>query len=494
MNVLLVYPRYPETFWSFSNVLSFISKKAAFPPLGLLTIAAMLPEAWNRRLVDANVAPLRDEDLAWADLVMISAMLIQVEPAREIVARAKALGQDRGRRRAGLQRPARAFSRGGPPGPERGRGHPAALPGRVRAGRGRAYLRLQGRAPTLALTPVPDWSLIDMKQYATMSVQYSRGCPFNCEFCDIVIMNGRTPRTKSPEQMLTELQALYDAGWRSTVFVVDDNFIGNTVRVKGMLRALVDWQKARGYPFTFLTEASTNLADDQELMGLMSAANFSKVFLGIETPSVESLKECGKHQNATRNLAEAVRTIQSQGLQVMGGFIVGFDHDTERIFESQIGFIQKVGVVTAMVGLLNAIPGTRLWHRLKAEGRLLGEATGENTDGTINFVPRMDRETLLAGYRKILATIYSPKHYYRRVSTFIANYNPTVRRRLTFEELRAFAKSTVRIGLVSRASLQYWKLLIKTALTKRQALPTAVELAIYWLHFNKVARRVMQRG
>ncbi len=493
MNVLLVYPRYPETFWSFSNVLSFISKKAAFPPLGLLTIAAMLPEAWNRRLVDANVAPLRDEDLAWADLVMISAMLIQVEPAREIVARAKALGK--------------TVVAGGPA----FNAQPELFPEvdhlvlneaevtlplfLAEFGRGVAErIYASKERPDIALTPVPDWSLIDMKQYATMSVQYSRGCPFNCEFCDIVIMNGRTPRTKSPEQMLTELQALYDAGWRSTVFVVDDNFIGNTVRVKGMLRALVDWQKARGYPFTFLTEASTNLADDQELMGLMSAANFSKVFLGIETPSVESLKECGKHQNATRNLAEAVRTIQSQGLQVMGGFIVGFDHDTERIFESQIGFIQKVGVVTAMVGLLNAIPGTRLWHRLKAEGRLLGEATGENTDGTINFVPRMDRETLLAGYRKILATIYSPKHYYRRVSTFIANYNPTVRRRLTFEELRAFAKSTVRIGLVSRASLQYWKLLIKTALTKRQALPTAVELAIYWLHFNKVARRVMQRG
>ena len=303
-------------------------------------------------------------------------------------------------------------------------------------------------------------------------------------------MNGRIPRTKTPEQMKKEFQALYDAGWRKSVFIVDDNFIGNRQEVKKMLPALIEWQKKHKYPFTLLTEASTDLANDADLMQMMSSANFFKVFLGLETPDKESLKECGKYQNSSRNLVEAVHTIHKQGMQVMGGFIVGFDNDTETIFESQITFIQQIGVVTAMVGVLTALPQTRLWKRLKAEGRLLGGATGENTDGVLNFMPRMGVETLHDGYKKILSAIYSPKYYYQRINTFLENYNPTVKSRVGRTDISAFLKSLWRIGIVSRARFHYWKLLIRTFIRKRMALPIAVELAIYGLHYEKITRRI----
>jgi len=344
--------------------------------------------------------------------------------------------------------------------------------------------------PDITKTPVPLWSLINFKDYVTMAVQYSRGCPFNCEFCDIIIMNGRIPRTKIPEQMINELQSLYDVGWKGSLFIVDDNFIGNKANVKKMLALLIKWQKEHKYPFKILTEASVNLAEDEELMDMMSAANFNKVFLGIETPDVGSLKECGKMQNVTIDPVEAVKIIHQNGMQVMGGFIVGFDSDTESIFEAQIKFIQKIGVVTAMVGLLTAAPQTRLWHRLKAEGRLLGETSGENTDGSLNFLPKMGKEKLIEGYKKILSTIYSPKNYYKRINTFIRNYSPTVKGKIPKEDVKAFLKSLWQVGILSKARLRYWKLIIKTSLTKRKALPAAVELTIYHQHFEKVAKKI----
>jgi len=289
--------------------------------------------------------------------------------------------------------------------------------------------------------------------------------------------------------MKREFQALFDAGWRKSVFIVDDNFIGNTKEVKQLLPHLIDWQREHHFPFTLLTEVSANLARDEELMRLMSAANFFKVFMGLETPNHESLLECGKKQNTAGSMASAVDTIHRHGMQVMGGFIVGFDHDPENIFEMQVRFIQQIGVVTAMVGILTALPQTRLWHRLKAEGKLINGATGENTDGRLNFQPKMKKK-LLAGYQKLLATLYSPKHYYQRINTFLRNYTPTARTRLTGEDLLAFLRAGWRLGIVSKARLRYWQLIIKTTLVKRRALPIAVELAIHGFHFEKILERV----
>jgi radical SAM superfamily enzyme YgiQ (UPF0313 family) len=488
MNILLVYPQYPDTFWSFKHALKFVAKKAAFPPLGLLTVAAMLPAEWSKRLVDVNVAALKDEDITWAEIVFVSAMLVQQDNAREIIQRCQALDKT-------IVAGGPAFS-----------AQPELFPGvdhfvldeaevtlppfleDLRNGRPQAVYT-SAEKPDITRTPIPLWSLVNLKNYATMAVQYSRGCPFDCEFCDIVVLNGRVPRTKTPAQMIAEFQALYDAGWRRAIFVVDDNFIGNKVEVKIMLRELIRWQKAHQYPHMLLTEASLNLADDPELMQLMSTANFSKVFLGIETPCLESLRECGKKQNVTRDLAESVKTIHQHGMQVMGGFIIGFDSDTESIFETQIRFIQRIGVATAMVGLLTALPHTRLWHRLKKEGRLVADSCGENTAADLNFIPRMGREKLIRGYQNVVRTIYSPRRYYQRINTFIKSYRPTARGKPSRDDVMALFRSMWRIGVLSRSCLLYWKLLVKTALTKFRALPVAVELAIYGLHFQRCARR-----
>ena len=490
MNVLLVYPKYPDTFWSFKHVLKFVSRKAAFPPLGLLTVAAMLPEDWNKKLIDVNVNELKDEHIEWADIVFISAMLVQKNSAQEIISRCKAHGK-----KVVAGGPAFTTQHDKFPGVD----HfvlneaevtlPLFLKDLEKGDLKQVYS--SDERPDISTTPVPLWSLINLRDYSTMAVQYSRGCPFNCEFCDIIIMNGRIPRTKAPEQIIAEMQALYDAGWRETVFIVDDNFIGNKADAKKMLRLLIKWQKEHKYPFRLFTEASTNLADDKELMQLMSAANFYKVFLGIETPCVESLKECGKTQNVARDLAETVKIIHQNGMQVMGGFILGFDNDAENIFDAQINFIQKTGVVTAMVGMLNALPQTRLWHRLKAEDRLLKDTSGENTDGTLNFIPRMGKENLVKGYKHVLSKIYSPRQYYQRIDTFLKQYMPTARARLTKTDVKAFLKSVWHIGVLSNSRFLYWKLIFKTGLTKTKAFPIAIELAIMGLHFEKITNKVL---
>ena len=489
MNVLMVYPQYPNTFWSFKQALKFISKKAAFPPLGLLTIASMLPGNWNRKLVDNNVNKLKDKDIEWADVVFVSAMIVQKEDTRQVIQRCKqkqktvvAGGPLFSVEKESFQDIVDHFIIN-----EAENSLPQFLRDFEQGQAKKEYISEE--KPDIAQTPIPSWELINSKDYAAMALQYSRGCPFNCEFCDIIVMNGRIPRTKGTEQFLKEFESLYQSGYRGGVFVVDDNFIGNKSKVKKLLPELINWQKERGYPFQLVTEASTNLADDQQLMQQMSAANFYKVFLGIETPEENSLKECGKYQNTNRDLAEAVRSIQRHGMQVMGGFIVGFDNDTESTFENQFKFIQQVGIVTAMVGLLNALPQTRLWSRLQAENRLLSHTSGENTDGNVNFIPRMGKERLIQGYKQLLTQVYSRHMYYKRINTFINNYVPTVRSRITSSEIKAFLKSAVRIGVFSRSCFLYWKLLIKTLLVNRKAFPAVVELAICGLHFEKVYKR-----
>ncbi len=491
MKILLVYPKYPNTFWSFSYALKFISKKASLPPLGLLTVAAMLPPEWELRLVDKNVNRLKDADLQWADYVFLSAMSIQKESALSVIARCKKLGVK--------------VIAGGPlftANPEEF-GHvdhlvlneaeitlPLFLGDLKKGTAGRVYTSPQWA--DISKTPTPRFDLLDLKAYASMNVQYSRGCPFDCEFCNITVLYGRIPRTKSKEQVLAELEALYSLGWRNGVFVVDDNFIGNKGKLKKeILPALIEWMEKRKHPFGLNTEGSINLADDEELMTLMVRAGFDTVFVGIESPNEESLAECSKFQNRNRDLIASVKKIQQAGLEVQAGFIVGFDKDPATIFERLIGFIQESGIATAMVGLLNAPHGTKLYHRLKAEGRLTKAPTGDNTDFSINFIPRMNAEHLLSGYRKIINTIYSPKHYYARVKNFLKEYRPPKARggRFRVIHLKAAVKSVVRLGIIGRERFQYWKLFFWSLFRRPRLLPLAITLSIYGFHFRKVFAR-----
>ena len=333
------------------------------------------------------------------------------------------------------------------------------------------------------------WHLIDRRQYATMNIQYSRGCPYDCEFCDITVLYGRQPRTKTAPQVIAELDALYNSGWRSHVFFVDDNFIGNRDRLKkDILPRIIQWMEEKRHPFSLGTEASLNLSDDPVLLEMMVRAGFEEVFVGIESPNVESLEECRKIPNKNRDLIASVKTLQAAGLQVQGGFIVGFDHDPPSIFDTLIRFIEESRIVVAMVGLLNAPVNTRLYKRLGKEERLLNVFTGDNTDFSMNFVPKMSPEGLAAGYRKILATIYSPKQYYQRVMDFLRNHEPLRKRGSPLElaHVRALLKSMVLLGVIGKERLYYWKLFFWSLFLRPRHFSTAITLAIYGFHFRRV--------
>jgi len=488
VKILLVYPRTPATFWSFQHVLAFVAKRSTLPPLGLLTVAAMLPAEWKLQLVDQNVAPLADAQILWADYVFLSGMIVHKDAAREVAQRCAALG-----RRVVAGGP--LFTTGHADFPEiphfvcgEAEGVMDELIGDLARGAPKAVYR-SPTWPDVRRTPVPRWDLIRLRDYVTMPVQFSRGCPFECEFCDIVVMNGRVPRTKQPAQVVREIEALRAAGWRDRVFIVDDNFIGNRKRAKELLRELIRWRERTASKMGFLTEASVNLADDRELLELMVQAGFKKVFLGLETPSLESLAECGKRQNCARDLREATLILQGAGLEVMGGFIVGFDSDGEDIFQRQFEFIQRSGVVTAMVGLLNALPQTALYARLLREGRMLAESCGNNTETAINFVTRLDRDVLIRGYRDLMRRLYEPGHYYRRIRTFLAAYRPQgPRLHFSWADARAFAASLWLLGVWQRGRLAFWRLLTTTLVSSPAKFGVAVELAILGHHFRKVAR------
>ncbi len=494
MKILLVYPQYPDTFWSFKYALKFISKKATLPPLGLLTVAAMLPAEWEKRLVDKNIEALRNEDLLWADYVFLSAMSIQKESAKKVISRCKALGVK--------------VVAGGPlftaSHEEFGdvdhfvlNEAEITLPPFVEdLKKGKAErLYTSSQWADIRTTPVPLWDLVKMKKYASMNIQYSRGCPFDCEFCNITVLYGRVPRTKDAERVVAELESLYARGWKSGVFFVDDNFIGNKGKLKKeILPVIIEWMERKKHPFALYTEASINLADDEELMRMMVRAGFDTVFIGIESPNEESLAECGKMQNKNRDLTACVKKIQQFGLEVQAGFIVGFDSDPAAIFDRLIKFIQESGIVTAMVGLLNAPHGTKLYHRLQKEGRLLNAATGDNTDFSINFIPRMNSEVLISGYQKIVHTIYSPKHYYARVKRFLKEYKPAHKKmpHFKFSHLKAGVRSVVRLGIIGRERYQYWKLVFWSLFRRPRLLPIAITFTIYGHHFRKVFKKNMQ--
>lgn len=486
MKVLLIYPEFPDTFWSFKHALRFIRKKSAYPPLGLMTVGAMLPKEWSKRLIDLNVTKLTEKDLAWADYAFISGMVVQRETARQTIARCK---------EAGLKVVA-----GGPLFTseyeqfeevdhfvlnEAELTLPPFLSDLDQGCAKRIYETSE--FCDIRKTPAPMWQLADLKQYAAMGIQFSRGCPFDCEFCNVTALLGHRPRIKTTNQIISELDALCGLGWRGQLFFVDDNFIGNKRYLKTqLLPALIEWRKnKRGIPFN--TEASVNLADDEPLMEMMVKAGFDTVFIGIETPDDESLAECNKKQNKNRDLIESVKRIQRAGLQVQGGFIVGFDHDTRSIFQRQIEFIQKSGIVTAMVGLLQAPAGTKLYKRLKKEGRLLGHFSGDNVDGTTNIIPRMDLDELCEGYRNIMRHIYSPKLYYQRIKTFLREYRATKNGHPPdFQRFLAFFRSSIRLGIFGKERFQYWKILLWTLFRRPGLLPLAITLAIYGHHFRKI--------
>ena len=487
MNILMVYPEFPDTFWSFKHALNFIKKKASNPPLGLLTVAAMLPPEWDIRLYDLNVEMLPQKVLVKADYVMISAMIIQRESAQALIARCKA---------ASIK-----IIAGGPLFTMEYEQFPdvdhfvlneaeltlAPFLRDLAAGRAQRVYS-SSEFPDIRQSPTPIWRLADLKQYSSISIQFSRGCPYHCDFCNVTSLLGHQPRTKSTRQILAELDGIYDLGWRGGIFFVDDNFICNKKQLKeDLLPALITWRKGKiGLPFN--TEVSINLADDPELVRLMTQAGFVTIFVGIETPSEDGLIECNKFQNRSRDMVESVKSLQAAGLQVQGGFIVGFDSDQPSIFQKQIDFIQRSGIVTAMVGMLQAPPGTSLYQRMKQEGRLISSFSGDNVDGSTNIIPKMGHDLLRQGYRIILDQIYAPKMYYERVRTFLRQYKPPrIRYPMEMQSILALGRSIYHLGIRGIERTQYWKLFFWSLFRHPRLFPLAITLSIYGYHFRRVA-------
>ncbi|MCB2213897.1 B12-binding domain-containing radical SAM protein [bacterium] len=486
MNILLIYPEFPDTFWSFKHALKFVRKKSSSPPLGLVTVAAMLPATWDKRLVDMNVTQLKASDLDWADMVLISAMTVQRQSTMDVIAQVSETGK--------------TIVAGGP----LFTAEPEAFPSVDHLILNEAEITLPlflsdlGRGKPrrvyetdeyadITKTPVPLWELIDLRKYDSLSLQFSRGCPFNCDFCNVTALLGHRMRLKTTEQLIAELDKIYSLGWRRSIFIVDDNFIGNKRILKEeVLPAVIEWRKGKkGCRFT--TEASVNLSDDDKLIRLMVEAGFTQVFVGIETPDDMALAECSKSQNRNRDLVSSVKKLQGMGLQVMGGFIVGFDSDDETIFQRMIDFIQQSGIVTAMVGLLQAPIGTQLYQRMLREGRISHAYSGDNVDGESNITPKMDPEMLKNGYRKILDSIYSAKSFYDRVRTFLKEYKPHRHPvNLQWQEVAALGRSIFEIGIKSPERREYWKLFFWTLFHCPEKFPLAITFSIYGYHFRKV--------
>jgi len=492
VRILLVQAKSPSTYWSYEYSLPFLGKAAALPPLGLATLAALLPKQWEVRILDLHVAPLCDEDLAWADAVMVSGMLIQSDSIREVLRRAGRMG-----RRTVLGGPAPTTS-------------PEAFPEADHVFVGEAEGRLEhliaaleapelpaprvlspgeARRPKLTLSPLPRFDLLDLRRYASFAVQASRGCPFRCEFCDIIEVFGRIPRLKSPEQILAELEELYRLGGRGSLFFVDDNFIGNRREIAKLLPRLTTWQEAHGHPFDLYTEASLDLADEPALLGAMVAAGFSAVFVGIESPSEASLRATGKTQNLRSGPREAVSRLTRAGLEVFAGFIVGFDEDDERIFDQQIELVGSLPIPRAMVGLLSALPGTALWRRLEGEGRLRRAPSGDQFERP-NFEPRLPEKSLIDGYRRVLSALYSDEGYYTRCHIHLdeVRLGPGT---LRPGWLRPLLLALWSIGVVGSRRARFWKLVWRGARRGLAGFAQAVALAILGEHLIRYTREVV---
>jgi radical SAM superfamily enzyme YgiQ (UPF0313 family) len=493
---LFVYPEVPDTYWSYKHALSFVGKRALMPPLGIATVAAMVPDTYECRIVDLNVEKLSTRLIQAAELVLVSAMIVQADSMREVIARCGQSGT--------------AVAVGGPyitSCRESIEGVDYAILGEAEevfprfladyaAGTPKAVYTCEGR-PELSAVPIPRFELLKLRYYQTLPLQFSRGCPFDCEFCDIVHLFGHRTRTKSPEQFIAELDAVLATGFRGAIFIVDDNFIGNRRAVKALLRAVSAWQAEHGNPFLLSTEASIDLASDDELLDLMVGAGFNMVFVGIETPEAESLAAVGKLQNLKGDVVASVRKIQERGIEVTGGFIIGFDSDPPDIFDLQIDFVQQLAIPTAMVGLLMALPNTKLYDRLVREGRMLSEATGNNThNSALNFVPKMPREVLETGYYRVLQTIYSPRRYFERCLEVLSRYpkNEQTQKllgRVRAKEIYALVSSLVR-QTFSRYGLAYLSYLIRGARRRPDLFVGLVTMAVQGCHYFTITRRVLR--
>ena len=493
-NALLVYPEQPPTFWGADHALEMSGVKATFPPLGLLTVAAMFPPGYELRVVDMNVTTLQDADLEWADIVFTSTMIPQHSSLCAVIERCNLKGVP--------------VVAGGP--------HPTTfyediagvdhfVLGEVEEifadflrdfedGKAEAIYR-EARKPDVTRTPVPRFDLVDTKNYAMMCVQFSRGCPFDCEFCDIIKLYGRVPRTKSPEQVLAELDSLYRLGWRGPVFLVDDNFIGNKRDAMRLLPSIAEWQKAKGYPFTLSTEASANLALMDELMDAMIEAGFDTVFVGIETPNPKALLKTKKSQNTSKKqenyLYHAVRKIQQRGMQVQGGFILGLDGENESVFDAQIEFIQETGIPVAPIYLLTALKGTDMYERLKSENRLLEAPIGTNAM-PLNFKTEMDYRTLIEGYKRVIATLYDPtlENYFSRCLALFRHLKPVRHLQKPKSKNETYATFMgVRRRLSARQLPAYSRFIGKVSKDYPRMLPEAIYLAALGHHFEKIGRQ-----
>ncbi len=487
MKILLVYPQFPDTFWSFKHALRFVSKKAAVPPLGLVTVSAMFPDNWEKKLVDLNVGSLELKDLLWADYVFISAMYVHQESVKNIIKECK----DH----------ALKMVAGGPLFTQEYQNYPEidhfilneaeiTMPlflDDLLSGREPDRLYCADEFAKMKDSPVPDFHLLSRKDYASMNIQISRGCPYACDFCEITSLLGHKVRMKTTKQVISELDALYRLNWRGPISIVDDNLIGKRKHIKkDLLPAMRSWMQDHKYPFTFSAQTSINLADDDELMTLMRESGFSSTFIGIETPEEKSLQACNKAQNRNRDLLHSVKKIQRKGMQVSGGFIVGFDSDTPSVFERQIEFIQQSGIVSAMVGLLNAPKNTELYNRLKSENRLTTVATGNNTDFSMNFIPKMDFTELEKGYRNIIENIYSVKPYYQRIRKMLLNYQRyhRVRKKIELSHLKALFRSFFIIGMVDKGRTEFWKLMVWTLFHRPRAFIDVMTFVVYGYHFR----------
>jgi radical SAM superfamily enzyme YgiQ (UPF0313 family) len=489
MNILLVYPRSPGVFWSMGHIMKFIGKKAVYPPLSLLTVAAMLPEQWQKKLVDLSVQELHETDLEWADFVFLTGMYVHRDSMREIVARCN---------EAGVKVVA-----GGPyvthgyemfPGVD----HfvlneaeitlPLFLDDLERGCPEPIYTTTE--LANTHETPMPLWELADMNLYVEGLIQYSRGCPYQCDFCDVTALFGRLPRTKTADQIITELNSMGDLNRFRSIFFADDNLIGNKKLLKSeLLPALIEWRQQSNIKIPFRTQVTINIADDPELMDLMIQAGFKGIFIGIETPDEESLLNCNKKQNTRRDLIENVKLLQQTGFDVYAGFIVGFDSDTADIFQKQIDFIQDSGIVVALVNILKAPPGTDLYDRMVREGRL-HEVDLDGREGDADFVSIMGDEVLYRGYKRVVKYIYAPKNLYERTRNFLRNHEThgpmILSSRALVNDVWTYFKTLYYLGIQDSGRMYYWKLLVWTLLNRPSLFPVAVELWIITYHYRKI--------
>lgn len=503
MRTLLIYPFFPRSFWSFDGVLELVGYKAQLPPLGLITVASILPQTWEYKLVDRNVREITESEWEWAELVIISAMIVQKEDFLTQIREAKLRGK--------------LVAVGGP--------YPTALPheaqtsgadflvldegeitlpmlvSAIEQGDRSGTFRSAGERPDVTSTPIPRYDLLEMDKYAEMSVQFSRGCPFQCEFCDIIVLYGRKPRTKSPEQLLAELQTLYDLGFRRSIFMVDDNFIGNKRNVKLLLKALKPWMEERNYPFSFATEASVDLAQDPELMQMMVECNFGAVFLGIETPDEDSLALTKKFQNQRDPLVESVHKIAATGLRVMAGFIIGFDGEKKGAGERMVQFVEQTTVPTGILSMLQALPDTALWHRLKKEGRLINQTTDINQSSLMNFVPTRPLKEIAVEYVEAFWQLYDPIMFLNRTYRhfLILGSAPRVLNKsagapeISWLMVRALLILLWRQGIKRKSRWAFWRNLVSLAWKYPHVVTNYLGVLAQEEHFI-VFREVVRKG